>query len=89
MLPTKWALGYSVGRLGSQDSTSAFGIGGSGGSFAYGDHAKGVSCAVTKNLLTPDQVPAIQAYVLSRSRTGEAPFMIVRLRCSPFRRGLS
>jgi len=48
VLPTKWALGYSVGRLGSQDSTSAFGIGGSGGSFAYGDHAKGVSCAVTK-----------------------------------------
>jgi len=60
VLPTKWALGYSVGRLGSQDSTSAFGIGGSGGSFAYGDHAKGVSCAVTKNLLTPDFNSATQ-----------------------------
>jgi len=60
VLPTKWALGYSVGRLGSQDSTSAFGIGGSGGTFAYGDHAKGVSCAVTKNLLTPDFNSATQ-----------------------------
>jgi CubicO group peptidase (beta-lactamase class C family) len=52
-MPTKWALGYSVGRLGS-DSTTAFGVGGAGGSFAYGDTATGISCAVTKNRLTPD-----------------------------------
>jgi CubicO group peptidase (beta-lactamase class C family) len=53
-MPTKWALGYSVGRLGAEDSTTAFGVGGAGGSFAFGDSASGVACAVTKNRLTAD-----------------------------------
>ena len=55
-MPTKWALGYSIGRLGSSsdDASTSFGVGGAGGSFAYGDTASGVACAVTKNRLTPD-----------------------------------
>ena len=53
-MPTKWALGYSVGRLGADDSTTAFGVGGAGGSFAFGDKATGIACAVTKNMLTSD-----------------------------------
>src|ERR1700682_5203545 len=38
---TTWALGFSLGRLGStpQDSPTVFGIGGYGGSFACGDTA--------------------------------------------------
>jgi CubicO group peptidase (beta-lactamase class C family) len=55
-MPTTWALGYSIGRLGStaQESPTSFGIGGAGGSFAYADMATGVAVAVTKNRLTPD-----------------------------------
>jgi CubicO group peptidase (beta-lactamase class C family) len=54
--PSTWALGYSIGRLGStaQDSPTAFGIGGAGGSFAYADTATGIAFALTKNRLTPD-----------------------------------
>jgi CubicO group peptidase (beta-lactamase class C family) len=55
---TRWALGYAVGGLGSAsdsgDSTSVFGVGGVGGSFACGDTATGISFAVTKNRLTMD-----------------------------------
>lgn len=57
-MPTTWALGYAIGRPGSlsapQDSTSVFGVGGSGGSFAYGDSANGIAFALTKNRLTQD-----------------------------------
>jgi CubicO group peptidase (beta-lactamase class C family) len=54
--PTTWALGFSLGRLGStpQESPTVFGIGGYGGSFACGDTATGVTFAVTKNRLTQD-----------------------------------
>ena len=54
--PSTWALGYSVGRLGSdaQETPTAFGFGGVGGSFAYADTATGVSFALTKNRLTAD-----------------------------------
>jgi CubicO group peptidase (beta-lactamase class C family) len=54
--PVTWALGYSIGRLGSdpQETPTAFGFGGVGGSFAYADTATGVTFALTKNKLTPD-----------------------------------
>jgi CubicO group peptidase (beta-lactamase class C family) len=54
--PVTWALGYSIGRLGSdpQETSTAFGFGGVGGSFAYADTTTGVTFALTKNRLTPD-----------------------------------
>src|SRR5215207_7069802 len=54
--PVTWALGYSIGRLGSdpQETPTAFGFGGVGGSFAYADTATGVAFALTKNRLTSD-----------------------------------
>jgi CubicO group peptidase (beta-lactamase class C family) len=53
--PTTWALGYSVGRPGtdSQETPTVFGIGGVGGSYAYADTATGTTFALTKNRLTP------------------------------------
>jgi CubicO group peptidase (beta-lactamase class C family) len=54
-MPTTWALGYSVGGLGSaQDSKTTFGVGGVGGSFACGDTASGIAFAITKNRLSQD-----------------------------------
>jgi CubicO group peptidase (beta-lactamase class C family) len=53
-MPTKWALGYSIGRPGAMDSGSVFGIGGAGGSFACGDTSTGIAFAMTKNRLTQD-----------------------------------
>ena len=52
--PTTWALGYSIGRLGTdpQETPSVFGFGGVGGSYAYADTATGVAFALTKNRLT-------------------------------------
>jgi CubicO group peptidase (beta-lactamase class C family) len=54
--PATWALGYSIGRLGSdaQESPGVIGMGGAGGSFAYADTATGVAFALTKNRLTAD-----------------------------------
>jgi CubicO group peptidase (beta-lactamase class C family) len=54
--PSTWALGYSIGRLGTdpQETSTAFGFGGVGGSFAYADTATGVAFALTKNRLTAD-----------------------------------
>jgi CubicO group peptidase (beta-lactamase class C family) len=54
--PSTWALGYSIGRIGTeaQETPTVFGIGGVGGSFAYADTATGISFALTKNRLTPD-----------------------------------
>jgi len=51
-----WALGYAIGRLGTdpQESPSVFGMGGVGGSYAYADTATGVAFALTKNRLTSD-----------------------------------
>jgi CubicO group peptidase (beta-lactamase class C family) len=56
LMPTTWALGFGLGRLGStpQDSPTVFGIGGFGGSFACGDTATGISFAATKNRITQD-----------------------------------
>ena len=55
-MPTSWGLGYAIGLPGStaQDTPTAFGVGGLGGSFAYGDTATGLAFALTKNRLTPD-----------------------------------
>jgi CubicO group peptidase (beta-lactamase class C family) len=54
--PVTWALGFSVGQLGSdaQQTPTVFGMGGVGGSFAYADTAAGVAFALTKNRLTAD-----------------------------------
>lgn len=54
-MPTTWGLGYSIGRLGStaEATASSFGVGGAGGSFAYGDTGTGIAFAMTKNRLTP------------------------------------
>ena len=52
-MPTRWALGYSIGAPGSNSET-AFGVGGVGGSFAYGDAATGVAFGLTKNRIAPD-----------------------------------
>lgn len=61
-MPTKWGLGYAIGGLGSgsDGSTSVFGVGGAGGSFACGDTASGIAFAVTKNRLTSDFNAATQ-----------------------------
>jgi len=54
-MPTKWGLGYAIGGLGTaNDSDTVFGVGGAGGTFAFGDTATGIAFAVTKNRLTPD-----------------------------------
>jgi CubicO group peptidase (beta-lactamase class C family) len=54
-MPTSWALGYSVGGLGSaQNSKTTFGVGGVGGSFACGDTESGIAFAITKNRLSQD-----------------------------------
>lgn len=55
-MPTTWALGWSLGL----PSPTAFGVGGVGGSFAFGDPASGVAFAVTKNRLSPDFATATQ-----------------------------
>jgi CubicO group peptidase (beta-lactamase class C family) len=60
--PTSWTLGYSAGRIGAeaQETPTAFGYGGVGGSYAYADTATGVAFALTKNRLTSDFVAAQQ-----------------------------
>jgi CubicO group peptidase (beta-lactamase class C family) len=54
--PSTWGLGFAIGLPGSapQDTPTAFGMGGAGGSFAYADTATGVAFALTKNRLTAD-----------------------------------
>lgn len=61
-MPSAWSLGYSIGRLGStpQESPTAFGVGGVGGSFAYADTATGIAFAFTKNRLQHDFNAATQ-----------------------------
>jgi len=54
--PVSWALGYAPSRLetNSQETPTAFGMGGAGGSHAYADTAAGIAFALTKNRLTSD-----------------------------------
>jgi CubicO group peptidase (beta-lactamase class C family) len=55
-MPSAWGLGFSIGLLGSspEETPTVFGVGGAGGSFAYGDTATGTAFALTKNRMTPD-----------------------------------
>jgi len=55
-MPSTWGLGYALGLPGSsaEANPTAFGIGGAGGSFAYGDAATGIGFALTKNRLGLD-----------------------------------
>ena len=54
--PVSWALGYSIGELGpdAQETTTTFGMGGAGGTFAGADTFTGIAFALTKNRLTSD-----------------------------------
>ncbi|MEU5884686.1 serine hydrolase domain-containing protein [Spirillospora sp. NPDC047279] len=54
--PAKWGLGYALGfSLDEElDVPTAFGMGGVGGAYAFGDTASGVAFAVTKNTVSPD-----------------------------------
>jgi CubicO group peptidase (beta-lactamase class C family) len=51
-----WALGYAIGcpATAAQETPTVFGMGGVGGSYAYGDTASGVAFALTKTRLTAD-----------------------------------
>jgi CubicO group peptidase (beta-lactamase class C family) len=51
--PTTWGLGYAIGLPGGPRD-AAFGLGGVGGSFAFGDTATGIAFAVTKNRVSSD-----------------------------------
>jgi CubicO group peptidase (beta-lactamase class C family) len=53
-MPTTWGLGYAIGLAGAPEATTAFGVGGVGGSFAFGDTASGTAFAVTKNRVSSD-----------------------------------
>jgi CubicO group peptidase (beta-lactamase class C family) len=76
-MPTTWALGYSIGRLGAspEESQTAFGVGGAGGSFAYGDTASGIAFGLTKNRVSNDFGTATQIVQLVNERlaVGSAP----------------
>jgi CubicO group peptidase (beta-lactamase class C family) len=63
-MPTTWAMGYAIGAIGASpaESKTQFGVGGVGGSFAYGDKATGMAFALTKNRLTQDFNAAAQVY---------------------------
>ena len=72
--PSTWALGYSIGRIGTdpQETPTVFGMGGAGGSYAYADTATGTAFALTKNRLTADfgaaeQVAGIVAKAVAES----------------------
>jgi CubicO group peptidase (beta-lactamase class C family) len=55
-IPATWTLGYSTGAPGPRMETvrTLFGVGGVGGSFAYGDTARGIGFALAKNRLAAD-----------------------------------
>jgi CubicO group peptidase (beta-lactamase class C family) len=65
-MPTTWALGYAIGVPGGspENSQTAFGVGGVGGSFAFGDSATGIAFGMTKNRLTRDFSAATQVIQL-------------------------
>jgi CubicO group peptidase (beta-lactamase class C family) len=54
--PVSWALGYAIGRIGTEarEAPGVIGMGGVGGSYACADTATGVAWALTKNRLTAD-----------------------------------
>ncbi|MFF3457375.1 serine hydrolase domain-containing protein [Streptomyces sp. NPDC002730] len=68
---SSWGLGYSIGLPGVEGATSAFAMGGAGGSFAYGDTATGIAFAMTKNRLTMDFAAAIELIGIATGATTE------------------
>jgi CubicO group peptidase (beta-lactamase class C family) len=67
-MPTRWGLGYGIGLPdGTRDT--AFGIGGVGGSFAFGDTASGLAFGLTKNRVSNDFATATR---LTQLVTGAA-----------------
>jgi CubicO group peptidase (beta-lactamase class C family) len=72
-MPTTWALGYAIGATGAtpEESKTQFGVGGVGGSFAYGDTATGIAFALTKNRLTQDFNAAGRIYQVVRDALRE------------------
>ena len=67
-MPTRWGLGYGIGLPdGSRDT--AFGTGGVGGSFAFGDTATGIAFGLTKNRVSEDFATATR---LTQLVTGAA-----------------
>jgi CubicO group peptidase (beta-lactamase class C family) len=67
-MPTRWGLGYGIGLPdGSRDT--AFGLGGVGGSFAFGDTATGIAFGLTKNRVSEDFATATR---LTQLVTGAA-----------------
>ncbi|KAB2340988.1 serine hydrolase domain-containing protein [Actinomadura rudentiformis] len=71
--PATWGLGYALGLpvAPSLDSPTAFGMGGVGGSFAFGDPSTGVAFAVTKNMVSGDFATATELVTLVRKALGE------------------
>jgi CubicO group peptidase (beta-lactamase class C family) len=67
-MPTTWGLGYAIGLPGP----TCFGVGGAGGSFAYGDPATGVAFGLTKNRLTMDFDAATAIGEIVQRATGGA-----------------
>jgi CubicO group peptidase (beta-lactamase class C family) len=56
-VPSAFGLGYAIGGLTgdlTEASRAVFGMGGAGGTFAYGDRASGIGFALAKNRLTND-----------------------------------
>jgi len=72
-MPSAWALGYAIGRPGSspEDAPTAFGVGGAGGSFAYGDTASGIAFGLTKNRLTNDFNSVTEIVQIVTEATGQ------------------
>ena len=73
-MPATWSLGYSTGAPGPRMETvrTLFGDGGVGGSFAYGDTARGIGFALAKNRLaadfeTVDRIAEIVTKALAKS----------------------
>jgi CubicO group peptidase (beta-lactamase class C family) len=54
--PVTWALGYAIGRIGTEarETPGVIGMGGVGGSYACADTTTGVAWTLTKNRLTAD-----------------------------------
>jgi CubicO group peptidase (beta-lactamase class C family) len=72
-MPSTWGLGYALGLPSSpvEDSRTAFGIGGAGGSFAYGDTSTGVGFALTKNRLSLDFTTATEIIQIVQNTLGQ------------------
>jgi CubicO group peptidase (beta-lactamase class C family) len=68
-MPSTWGLGWALGLPGGEpgDAPGAFGMGGAGGSFAYGDTTTGIGFGLTKNRVSDDFSTATQIIEIVRS----------------------